>query len=97
MLLLIILVCWLCYHVKKTNLKARAYEEAEQRYHSQRKAALSGKDDKSPVNRGVGMEKASIIRQRLTAGETREALAVEYQIKASTVRYIEEHWISEDT
>jgi hypothetical protein len=45
---------------------------------------------------GVGMEEARIIRQRLAAGETREALAEEYQIQVSTVRYIEKHWMYED-
>jgi hypothetical protein len=54
------------------------------------------KEDKLPVNRGVGMEEASIIRQRLAAGETREALAEEYQIQVSTVRYIEKNWMYED-
>ena len=98
LILLIIYIFGLIIYFEETNLKARAYGKAEQRYHSRRKDALSGKDDKSPVdptaglsirNRGVGMEEARIIRQRRAAGETRKALAEEYQIQVSTVLYIE--------
>jgi hypothetical protein len=75
------------------NMEMRAYKAATRRYHDRRMDAQSGKYDKPPIvskeTGTIGMEEARIIRQRRAAGETREALAEEYQIQVSTVLYIE--------